>query len=73
MISMDKHRSGSMLGVVPCMGIKEFMDKLKTEEYDENHIYEIWDKMNADPETKKLIENNEKCGVCKAGYTNKPF
>ena len=73
MVSMEKHRSGSMLGVVPCMGIKEFMDKLKNEEYNPERIYEIWDSMSKDPETKKLIENNEKCGVCKAGYTNKPF
>lgn len=73
MCSMEKHRSGSLIGFVPCMGIKEFMDKLHSEEYDENHIYEVWEKMNADPETRKLIENNETCGVCKVGYTNKPF
>lgn len=29
--------------------------------------------MEDDPETKKLIENNVQCGVCKEGYTNKPF
>ena len=73
MCSMEKYKSGSMIGFIPCMGIKEFMDKLHSEEYDENHIYEIWEKMNADPETRKLIENNETCGVCKVGYTNKPF
>ena len=49
------------------------MDKLKEEPYDPEHIYEVWEKMANDPETKKLIENNETCGVCKKGYTNKPF
>lgn len=73
MASMEKWRSGSLLGIVPHQGIKEFMDELKNDTYDENHIYEVWEKMNADPETKKLIENNEECGVCPKGYTNKPF
>ena len=73
MCSTEKYKSGSLIGFVPHIGIREFMDKLHEEEYDENHIYEIWEKMSNDPETKKLIENNEKCGVCKVGYTNKPF
>lgn len=73
MCSAEKHGSGSLIGVIPHIGIKEFMDKLHEDEYDENHIYDIWEKMNEDPETRKLIENNEKCGVCKEGYTNRPF
>lgn len=73
MCSQEKWASGSLLGIVPHIGIHEFIEKLKTEEYDPNHIYEIWEKMKDDPETKKLIENNETCGVCKTGYTNKPF
>ena len=71
--SMEKWGHGDMLGIVPHIGIKEFMDKLKTDPYDENHIYEVWEKMEEDPETKKLIESNERCGVCPKGYTNKPF
>ena len=73
MASMEKHRSGSLIGIVPHIGIKEFMEKLHSEEYDENHIYEIWEQMKANPETAKLIDNNIKCGVCAEGYTNKPF
>lgn len=73
MCSQEKWASGSLLGIVPHIGIHEFMEKLKKEEYNPDHIYEIWEKMEKDPETKKLIENNEKCGVCKKGYTNKPF
>ena len=73
MASMEKHRSGSLIGIVPHIGIKEFMEKLHTDEYDENAIYQIWDEMAQNEETKHLIENNIKCGVCAEGYTNKPF
>lgn len=66
MILQGKYTNGSMLGIMPCMSAIEFMDKLRDEEYDENHIYEVWSKMP--PE---LIANNEKCGVCKVGYTKK--
>jgi len=58
--------SGKMAGIIPCMGIKEFMEKLHTEEYNENYIYEVWDKLPKD-----LIKNNEECGVCPIGYTKK--
>lgn len=68
MASTEKWGSGSMIGIVPHIGIKEFMDKVRSEEYDENHIYDVWAAMPKD-----LIENNEKCGVCPVGYTNKPF
>ena len=73
MCSAEKHASGSLIGFIPHIGIKEFMDKLHEDSYNENDIYDIWEKMNNDPETRKLIENNVKCGVCKEGYTNRPF
>lgn len=71
--SMEKWGSGSMIGILPHIGIKEFLTKLKEDDYDPDHIYDIWEKMKEDPETAKLIENNETCGVCKVGYTNRPF
>ena len=49
------------------------MAKLKEEPYDPDDIYKVWERMEEDPETKKLIENDEKCGVCSKGYTNRPF
>ena len=64
MTAMGKYHDASMAGIIPCMGIKEFFDKLHEEEYDENRIHEVWEKMNADPETKKLMQNNIECGVC---------
>ena len=73
MCSQEKWASGALIGIIPHIGIKEFLEKLKSEEYDPEHIYDVWEKMENNPETKKLIENNETCGVCKKGYTNKPF
>ena len=41
--------------------------KLHKEEYDPEAIYDIWQKLP--PE---LVANNEKCGVCKQGYAQRP-
>ncbi len=73
MCSQEKWASGTLFGIVPHIGIYEFMEKLRNEDYDPNHIYDVWAEMEANPETKKLIDNNIKCGVCKEGYTNRPF
>ena len=72
MASMEKWRSGSLLGIIPHIGIKEFMEQLKSEVYDPDHIYDIWEEMYKDPETRQLIKNNETCGVCPVGYTKRP-
>lgn len=66
MVMQGKFTGGAMLGFIPCMGIREFMEKVKAEEYHEDDIYKIWENMPQD-----LIENNEKCGVCPAGYTKR--
>ena len=63
-VMQGKFSGDVMMGIIPCMGIREFMDKLHTENYDANHIYEVWKDIPHD-----LIENNEKCGVCPKGYT----
>lgn len=66
MVMQGKFAGNAMAGIIPCMGIREFMDKLHTEKYNPDAIYEVWKQL-----PKELIENNEKCGVCKAGYTKK--
>ena len=67
MTSMNSWNGAGMIGVIPHIGIKEFMKKLQTEKYDPDHIYDVWEKI-----PKELIENNEKCGVCPVGYTKRP-
>lgn len=66
--SMEKHRSGSMLGVIPHIGIKEFFDKLHNDSYDPDAIYDVWARMQENNETKQLMQNNIDCGVCKEDY-----
>ena len=65
-VMQGKNINGSMLGIIPCIGIREFMDKLREEDYDPDHIYDVWKDLPYD-----LIKNNELCGVCPVGYTTK--
>lgn len=65
-VMQGKSASGVMNGIIPCIGIKEFLEKLHNEPYDPDDIYNVWSKL-----PQNLIENNEKCGVCKVGYTKK--
>lgn len=66
------YEDGTMLGVIPKIDIREFMRRLRTEEYDPNLIYEIWDEMREDPEFQEVMKNNVLCGVCAEGYTERP-
>lgn len=65
-VMTGKFVGGAMVGIIPCMGLNEFLEKIKTEPYDPDAIYKVWEKIP--PE---LIKNNEDCGVCKVGYTQK--
>lgn len=71
MTSMEKHRSGSLLGVIPHIGIKEFFEKLHEDTYEPDYIYDVWAKMREYPDTCKLMQNNVDCGVCKDKYWEK--
>lgn len=68
MASMSKYQDGSMLGIIPCVGIKEFFDRLHAESYDPGHIYDVWKDMQNNSDTKQLMINNTACGVCPEGY-----
>lgn len=70
--SMEKWGSGSLIGVVPAMGIKEFFDALHNDPYDPDHIYDVWEEMQKDEETRELMQNNITCGVCGEGYFLRP-
>lgn len=71
MCSQEKWGSGSLVGIIPPIGIREFLDKLEGEEYDPDHIYDVWEEMQQDDNTKKLMQNNITCGVCGADYFKK--
>ena len=55
----EAYMSGSLMGFFPCMTFQEFINKLRTEEYNPEHIYDVWKKL---PD--ELKDNNIKCGVC---------
>ena len=55
----EAYMSGSLMGFFPCMTFKEFINRLRTEEYHTEHIYDVWKKL---PD--ELKDNNIKCGVC---------
>lgn len=58
--------SGRLNGIRPKLTIDDFLDKLHTEVYNENDIYDVWAAM-----PQELIQNNIKCGVCSKDYTKK--
>lgn len=64
--SMNKWQCGGLIGVIPHVGIKEFMQKLEDEPYNPEDIYEVWEQI---PD--ELKQNNIKCGVCPEGYTER--
>ena len=66
-VAQGKHASGVLIGMIPSIGLNEFMSKLRKEPYDDRDIYKAWAKL-----PKELIENNEKCGVCPVGYAKDP-
>lgn len=52
----------------PFLGFDEFLKIMRTEEYDPDHIYDVWAKMAESPEMKALMDMNEVTGVCSRGY-----
>ena len=66
-VMQGKFMGGAMIGIIPSIGVQEFLDKLRREPYDPAQIYEVWKNLPRD-----LIENNETCGVCPVGYTLAP-
>lgn len=71
-MAMAQHvRTGDLLGVIPKISIKEFMRRLRTEEYDPNLINEIREEMESDPRYQEIMKNNIACGVCPDSYTDK--
>ena len=68
MAMMEKSQHGDLIGIIPYIGIHEFLERLKCSEYNPDDIYDVWERIPKD-----LRENNVKCGVCPEGYSNRPF
>ena len=55
-------------GHEPLISFDEFLGRMKTEEYDPDHIYDVWEEMSRQPEMRGRMEMNEESGVCRRGY-----
>lgn len=55
-------------GHEPLISFDEFLRRMKTEEYDPDHIYDVWEEMTGSPEMRARMEMNEETGVCRRGY-----
>ena len=55
-------------GCEPAVSFDEFIYRMQTEEYDPDHIYDVWDQMAKSPEMRSRMELNEETGVCEKGY-----
>lgn len=64
-------RDMEMRGVIITLGVREFMERLRTEEYDPNFIHELWGEMWNVPFYRYYMENNIACGVCPEGYAER--
>lgn len=69
-IIADKQRIHLPENFVPPIGLKEFLTRLRLENYDPNRIREIWRDMKRSPETRAYIERNEQVGICPKGYAD---
>ena len=58
-------------GCEPAISFDEFLRRMKTEEYDPEHIYEVWAKMAESPEMRSRMEKNVETGVCERGYAER--
>lgn len=55
-------------GHEPLISFDEFLRRMKTEKYDPDHIYDVWEEMAKSPEMRARMEMNEESGVCGRGY-----
>ena len=58
-------------GCEPAISFDEFLRRMKTEEYDPDHIYEVWAKMAESPKMRSRMEKNVETGVCERGYAER--
>ena len=58
-------------GCEPALSFDEFLERMADEEYDPDHIYEVWAGMAGSPEMRLRMRMNEETGVCEKGYAER--
>ena len=55
-------------GAEPPIGFDGFLELMRSEPYDPERIYDVWEKMASAPEMRRRMAENEEVGVCERGY-----
>ena len=58
-------------GTAPPLSFDEFLERMRSEEYDPDHIYDVWKEMARSPEMRARMAANVEHGACEPGYTEK--
>ena len=58
-------------GTAPPLTFDEFLERMRSEEYDPEHIYDVWEEMARSPEMRARMAANVEHGACEPGYTEK--
>ena len=58
-------------GVEPPLGFDEFLERMRSEDYDPERIYDVWEEMASSPEMRARMVANEECGVCQRDYAQR--
>ena len=58
-------------GAVPPLAFDEFLERMRSEEYDPDHIYDVWEEMARSPEMRARMAANVEYGACEPGYAER--
>ena len=58
-------------GTAPPLAFDEFLERMRSEEYDPDHIYDVWEKMARSPEMRARMAANVEHGACSPGYAER--
>ena len=58
-------------GTAPPIMFDEFLERMRSEEYDPDRIYEVWGQMASSPEMRSRMAANVEHGACSSGYAER--
>ena len=58
-------------GTAPPLTFDEFLERMRSEEYDPEHIYDVWEEMARSPEMRARMAANVEHGACGPGYAER--
>ena len=58
-------------GTTPPLMFDEFLERMRSEEYDPDRIYDVWEEMARSPEMRARIAANVEHRACEPGYAER--